>query len=319
MDKNFSRVPLSNGVSRRSHPESMPEYAWRPKKTVKEDVCEECPYCHASIVSGAAICPACGRSLTPDKCSFCGAPKKITAKFCTRCGLSGEGVICPQCGTLNSRNFCRKCNSPLTDMAQKAVAAAQNDPMFKAVQKKADELAELHARIEELRNGAADQPLVELSAEDKSLLKEYADILGMIVASPVRHLKSDATPRKEELPGRKQYSADTTSIDELLKAYKEKAAEMNDALAALTPPPDFTPEQQRDYYSARKIATVVTETVCDMSGYKPAQWRCHYCNNLHDNPSECARPELGGVWEYISVEQYIAENTQVVSTSLKIE
>lgn len=319
MNKNFSRFALTNRVSRQSTNESMPKKAWKPKQQFKEDVGVECPYCHASIVSGDAICPSCGRSLIPDKCSFCGAPKKITAKFCTRCGQSSEGVKCPECGTLNSRNFCRKCNSPLTDMAQRALAAAQNDPMFKAVQKKADELAELHNRIEELRNGSSDQLSIELSTEDKALLKEYADILSMIGASPVQVYQNDAEPKIEELPKRKQYSVSTTSIAELLKAYKEKAAEMNEALETLTPPRDFTPEQQRDYYSARKIATVVTETVCDMSGYRPTQWRCHFCNNLHDNPSECARPELGGVWEYISIEQYIAENTHVVSTSLNIK
>lgn len=319
MNKNFSRFALTNRVSRQSTPESMPKNAWKPKQFVKDEGGEECPYCHALIVSGYAICPTCGRSLTPDKCSFCGAPKKITAKFCTRCGQSSEGLICPECGTLNSRNFCRKCNSPLTDMAQRALTTAQNDPIFKAVQKKADELAELHSRIEDLRNGSSDQLSVELSGEDKALLKEYADILSMIGASPIQVNQIDAESITEGLPKRKQYSSDTTSIDELLRAYKEKAAEMNEALEALTPPRDFTPEQQRDYYSARKIATVVTETVCDMSGYRPTQWRCHFCNNLHDNPSECARPELGGVWEYISIEQYIAENTHVVSTSLNIK
>lgn len=298
----------------------MQKSAWKPKIQVKEDAGAECPYCHASIKSGYAICPSCGRSLTPDKCSFCGAPKKITAKFCTRCGQSSEGVVCPQCGTLNSRNFCRKCNTPLTAMAQRALADTQNDPAFKAVQKKADELAELHARIEALRNSSAEQSPLELSEEDKALLKEYADILDMIGTTQIHtHQKEDTETKSEALPKRKQYSAETVSIDDLLKAYKEKAAEMNDALASMTPPPDFTPEQQRDYFSARKIATVVTETACDMSGYRPTQWRCNFCNNLHDNPSECARPELGGVWEYVSAEEYIAENTRVISTSLNIQ
>ena len=141
----------------------------------------------------------------------------------------------------------------------------------------------------------------------------------MLGTSQINISHKDTGTKSPELPKRKQYSVDSHSIDDLLKAYKEKAAEMNAALAALTPPPEFTPEQQRDYYSARKIATVVQETACDMSGYRPTQWRCNFCNNLHDTPSECARPELGGVWEYVSAEEYIAQNTRVISTSLKIQ
>lgn len=293
---------------------------WRPKSLGKSEANQHCPHCGEGIKVGYAICPHCGRSLTPEKCSFCGAIMKPKAKFCTRCGITRDGITCPDCGTLNSRNFCRKCNSPLTKMAQLALSAAKADPMFKAVQKKADELAELHARIEALRNSSAEQSPLELSEEDKALLKEYADILDMIGTTQIHtHQKEDTETKSEALPKRKQYSAETVSIDDLLKAYKEKAAEMNDALASMTPPPDFTPEQQRDYFSARKIATVVTETACDMSGYRPTQWRCNFCNNLHDNPSECARPELGGVWEYVSAEEYIAENTRVISTSLNIQ
>lgn len=199
-------------------------------------------------------------------------------------------------------------------MAQQTLNAAQNDPAFKRLQEKAAELSELHAQIEKLRNDATDQTPVELSQQDKALLDEYADILGMIGSQQPTISQVAPTPQI-----RKQYSFATTNIDDLLKAYKEKATEMNDALAALTPPPDYTPEQQRDYYSARKVATVVTETTCDMSDYKPTQWRCNFCSNLHDTPAECARPELGGVWEYMSVEEYISTHAKHVKTSLNID
>ncbi len=291
--------------------------AWKPKNKVVTSL--TCPHCGNPISKGDAICLHCGKSLIPEKCSFCGAPMKENAKFCVKCGQSRDGVVCPECGTVNSRNFCRKCNSPLTPLAVKALEAAKSDPKFKALQKKADELAELHAQIEELRQSGGEEKPVELSDADKSLLDEYADILGMIGAKPIDSLKNTTIAPEPQIATRKQYSITTTSIDDLLKAYKEKAAEMNEALAALTPPPDFTPEQQRDYYSARKIATVTIESTCDMSGYNPTQWRCNYCSNLHDTPSDCARPELGGVWEYISVEEYVSTHAKDIKTSLKIE
>jgi predicted RNase H-like nuclease (RuvC/YqgF family) len=26
------------------------------------------------------------------------------------------------------------------------------------------------------------------------------------------------------------------------------------------------------------------------------KWKCNFCGNLHDDPTECARPGLGGQW-----------------------
>lgn len=314
MDKNYSAKRISTDSRSLSKIPSKENSAWKPKKRVAQEQKSECPFCHAVVSPLFVICPSCGRSLTPEKCSFCGAPKRPTAKYCTHCGQPSQGVICPQCGTLNSRNFCRKCNHPLTPMAQRALEAAQTDPAFRRVKAKADELAELHTQIEQLRNNAPGEEQIELSQQDKALLDEYADLLGMIGSQPSTEHKSESVA-----PARKQYALSTVNIDDLLKAYKEKAAEMNEALAALTPPPEYTPEQQRDYFAARKVATVVTETTCDMSAYNPTQWRCNFCSNLHDTPSECAHPELGGVWEYISVEEYISTHAKDIKTSLNIK
>lgn len=287
---------------------------WRPKSAQTVSDRAECPHCGEEIMAGYAICPHCGRSLTPGKCSFCGSAMKETAKFCTHCGQGREGIVCPECGTLNSRNFCRVCNAPLTRMAQQAMAAAKNDPAFKAVQAKVQELAELRERIEELKNAEApEKPRPELSEADKALLNEYADILNAIGAP-----RPKAKPQAEERQ-RPVYEENVMSLDEIMAAYREKAEEMNAALAALTPPPEFTPEQQRDYFSARKIATKVTEY--DMSGYKPSLWVCNYCGFKHNCPSECCSPELGGTWIYITPEQYIENNAAYIAgpTSLKID
>lgn len=302
--------------------EKSTKQSWRPKSfSAAHTPTLQCPYCNHPIEAGYAICPVCGRSLTPGKCSFCGAAMKETARFCTNCGQSREGIICPECGTLNSRNFCRKCNTPLTLMAQKAVAEAKNDPKFKALQAKAEELAELHARIEELRNAADEKEyeVPELSAADRAMLDEYADILASIgVAKPEKKKEPKKTkPQPQET--RPKYEDKAAMLDEVLKAYKEKAAEMDAALAALTPPPDYTPEQQRDYYSARKVATVVN--TYDMSGYDPMMWQCNLCGALHKAPTQCAAPELGGVWIYVTPEQYNMEmqGHNITNTTLKIE
>ncbi|MDE6286627.1 MAG: hypothetical protein K2L99_06515, partial [Muribaculaceae bacterium] len=101
------------------------------------------------------------------------------------------------------------------------------------------------------------------------------------------------------------------------KAYKEKAAEMNAALAALVPPPDYTPQQKRDYFSARKV--IRSHVHADLSEYNPSVWCCNYCGCLHNNPSECAEPQLGGTWIYQSPEEYIANNPWATTTTISLE
>lgn len=304
--------PSKSRAAQKAQPRESAGQKWRPKQARKTDDSAVCPHCGLDIKATYAICPHCGRSLTPGKCSFCGAPMKAGAKFCTRCGQSGEGVVCPECGTLNSRNFCRKCNAPLTPMAAKALEAAKADPAVKALQAKAEELAELHARIEELRAAGEDTP--GLSAADRALLDEYADILssmGTMKPAPVAQ-KAPAAPA-----ARREYKESAPSLDDIMKAFREKAAEMNAAMAALVPPPDYTPEQQRDYYSARKV--LKTHTQADLTEYNPSLWCCNYCGCLHNNPSECAEPQLGGTWIYQSPEEYIANNPWATTTTISLE
>ena len=278
---------------------SQPKQAWKPKSQKKESTGTVCPHCGATVNSGDAICLHCGHSLTPGKCSFCGAPMKPNAKFCTRCGQSVEGVKCPQCGTLNSRNFCRICNSPLTPRALKALEAAKNDPKFKIVEKKAKELAELQSLIEELQNATPETPSVpQLSEEDQKLINEYASLLDSIGIE-----KPEVKPvEKQEETKRKTYEAKGMSLEDIMKAYKEKAAEMDQALADLVPPPEFTPEEQRDYYSARKIARLEQPI--------PMLWKCNLCGMLHPCPSDCAEPQLGGVWVTVSMEEFMASGAR---------
>ncbi len=281
---------------------------WRPKSSVAKSSVK-CPHCGNPCEAQWAICPECGHSLHPDVCTFCGAQVDAEKRFCNRCGQPKDGVVCPECGTLNSRNFCRKCNAPLTPRGHAARSAALADPMFQTVSRKAAELEALYRQIEEYQKNAPAHS--ELSAEDKALLDRYNSLFN-----------STGTPDLYKPPvvaQRQQYHAPELTLDAIMDAYREKAAEMDAALAALTPPPDFTPEQQRDYYSARKVACV--DVQYDMTNYNPMMWRCNVCSALHPDPSDCVSPELGGQWIYITPEQYNDElgGLNITKTTLKIE
>lgn len=318
MDANFKKIKAEESRKGKEQPKQM----WRPVSHIQSDNGCKCPYCGEAVKASYAICPHCGHSLTPDKCSFCGAPMKPGAKFCTRCGQPKEGVICPECGTLNSRNFCRKCNAPLTPAGQIALAAAKEDPAFRCVEQKARELAELHAKIVSLQNDTVQKPTgPSLSDEDKALLEEYAGILDSIGSYvPKPQTKSESVSGN---PCRPHYEEKFMSLDEMMAAYREKAEEMNAAMAAMVPPPDFTPEQQRDYYSARKVGVIETHYDINWQYYNPQQWKCNYCGALHNSPADCAEPQLGGVWIYVTPEEYAADviknGLPQVSHTLKIQ
>lgn len=315
MEKKYKSIPNNKEALGHSKLKPNQKEIWRPKSLEKKDSHLNCPFCSAPIMPGYAICPACGRSLTPEKCSFCGAAIKSTAKFCGKCGQPREGLTCPECGTLNARNFCRKCNTPLTPRALKAIETAKNDPQFQKIKKKAAELAELHSQIVEMQQQLQeDNTSLQLSEEDKKLLDEYAEVLGSIGAFVP---KQKVSPQQEQKTESKKYQGPSAfSLDEIMKAYKEKAAEMYAQLAQLVPPPDFTPEEQRDYYSARKIAHF--EDAIDLADYSPTMWVCNYCGCMHHCPSECAEPELGGTWLYVSPEEYAEANPWAVTHNAKL-
>lgn len=182
---------------------------------------------------------------------------------------------------------------PLTPRALKAIEAAKNDPKFKVIEKKAEELAELQSLIEDIQKEVTEtQSTPQLSEEDQQLINEYSSLLECIgIENPL--VKHEA---KQEVNRHKTYVAKGMSFEDIMKAYKEKAAEMDEALSALVPPPDFTPEEQRDYFSARKIAKLEQPV--------PMLWKCNLCGCLHPCPSECAEPQLGGVWVMVSLEEF---------------
>ena len=85
-------------------------------------------------------------------------------------------------------------------------------------------------------------------------------------------------------------------LDEAKQSYKEKLEEMRGLMEKLRPEGDMTPQMQRNYYSARKLP-VLRKSVSKA----PVCWVCNLCGCQHNQPSECAQPELGGTWIYEDV------------------
>lgn len=196
--------------------------------------------------------------------------------------MSRSGVVCPKCGTRNAGGFCRKCNEPLTLAAKKELERAQKDPQFLKAAELAVQAAELLARIEvegQEVTGAENKE-IELP-EDVLRLKE---LLGRTTLRRFDRL-NDRSNQKAQQPQRPKSKA------ELRAEYSKIKAELDKALNEMLPPVGSTPQEQRNYFSARKLPVdkiIRTKT--------RSAWVCNFCGCWHNCPSECCEPWHGGKW-----------------------
>lgn len=276
-----------------------------------------CPNCGALVNFGNELCPHCKHPLHTETCTFCGAPMEPEDQFCCECGNPRNGITCPQCGTLNFRCFCSRCNAPLDELAMAEVEKAKNDPIFQRAQQLAEEMAELEEKIMAAYNeqqdvGNADdsdiedeggiedeadfETVMEMSEEDRQLMERYRQMLGAS-AAPV--LKSSPKPaQKPRTPKPKiDKKAKVAGVDiaAMRAQYEQQLKEMQGLLNAMQPDVNSTPQMQRNFCCAHKVVVTKQHLV-----KKPTTWICNFCGCEHNQPSECSRPELGGVWKYNS-------------------
>lgn len=241
-------------------------------------------------------------NLPSDTCPFCGAEMDSEDFCCTECGGPRSGITCPVCGTHNFGSFCSNCNQPLDDLAQEAIRMAKKDPHFIEAERLAGELEELDRIIADLSGGnvgahAQNKPKILdtstlLSDADRKALERYNAIFAGI-----GDIKVKSQPAQEKQPDRPKENAKKSqnfgisvmSLEDAVKKYKEVAQKLQSELNAMLPDPKATPQEQRNFFSARKIqsAELISVRQC---------WVCNYCGCHHNQPSECYKPWMGGTW-----------------------
>ena len=82
------------------------------------------------------------------------------------------------------------------------------------------------------------------------------------------------------------------------QTYQQVVKDINQLFEEMLPPAGSTPEEQYNYYSARKVAV---ETIRTVKKETRTGWVCNYCGCLHRYPSECAEPWHGGTWIYKTI------------------
>lgn len=255
-----------------------------------------CPYCGQPVKKSWEWCPSCGHSLV-DWCTFCGADIPRGEDECPECGMSRSGIVCPKCGTRNAGGFCRKCNEPLTLAAKKEQERALKDPQFVKAAELAVQAAELLARIE-----AEEQEVPESEIKEIELPEDVLRLKELLGKTTLRQAQGPDGKQTQPLDGKQQQAQRPKSKAELRAEYSKIQEELNKALEGMLPPVGSTPQEQRNYFSARKLPV---EKVILTKGREA--WVCNFCGCWHNCPSECCEPWHGGKWVYEYKEEKILD------------
>lgn len=239
-----------------------------------------------------------------NRCLFCGAEMEEDDMFCSECGSPRGGIKCPVCGEVGQGSFCRKCNAPFDDLAREAVRQAKADPHFQKAEKLAEKLAELDELItrlsEEVAPGGDDTTIsgktldtsAKITDADRAAINRYATLFaGVADVKPIVPNTQDSKPKQVHKKESRSntFSVNSTSLADAVAQYKAVAKQLEAELAAMLPEPTATPQEQRNFFSARKITVTKWTKV-------PQYWICNYCGCKHNAPSECYKPWLGGHW-----------------------
>lgn len=282
-----------------------------------------CPHCGAAVDFHMELCPHCHHPLHPDICTYCGAEMEPEDQFCCECGGPRKGITCPICGTLNFRSFCSHCNTPLYDLARAEVEKAQRDPVYQKAVSLAEQMAELEEQImaaerearmpddggdfdveeEEEVEELDFETVMEHSEEDKKLMEQYHQLLGT-TPTPINNTPKPTPKPQQQVQQKKKVDKKArvggADLAAMKAEYQRQMQEMQSLLNAMQPDANATPQMQRNFCCAHKVVVTTQRLV-----RRPTTWICNYCGCEHNQPSECTRPELGGVWKYNSYTETI--------------
>lgn len=260
-----------------------------------------CPFCGSAVEPDYEICPVCGHKLV-EYCTFCGANMTANDIDCPECGMPSDGVTCPDCGTLNFRSFCRKCSRPLSRAARKAVEKAKADPKVQEAVDIMLKMAELEA---EMQNAAEEDGIIDDTPHEPTEKElRLRELMGKVGFTPTE--KPKVQPKQNKSRSRAEIQAE----------YQRMVEEANKVLESMVPPAGSTPQEQRNYSTARKVAVMETYkekvNVSYIAGQEERMgWVCNRCQIFHRCPEECGVRKYGGHWTTRTVDIWATREEEV--------
>jgi hypothetical protein len=162
-----------------------------------------------------------------------------------------------------------------------AVEKAKNDPKVQETARLLKQIAQLQAELKGAEGDAPDAGPQE-PTEGELRLKALMAQVGFTAAEAPKTAKPKTGRSREEI----------------MAEYQQAIQDANRVLEEMLPPAGSTPQEQRNYFTARKMAVMelVEETFYGINPRATMGWQCYHCHVIHDNPSECAYKEFGGEW-----------------------
>lgn len=117
--------------------------------------------------------------------------------------------------------------------------------------------------------------------------------------------------RAAELEETLENISDEAQKEQVQEEHRQLVKDINQLFEEMLPPAGSTPEEQFNYYSARKVAV---ETIKTTKREIRTGWICNYCGCHHRQPSDCVEPWLGGTWIYKTEEITIVDKTYQYET-----
>ena len=260
-----------------------------------------CPFCGSAVEPDYEICPVCGHKLV-EYCTFCGANMTANDIDCPECGMPSEGITCPDCGALNFRSFCRKCSRPLSRAARKAVEKAKADPKVQEAVSILVKMAELEA---EMQNTVEEDDITDDTPHEPTEKElRLRELMGKVGFKPAE--KPKVQPKQNT----------SRSREEIQTEYQRMVEEANKVLESMLPPVGSTPQEQRNYSTARKVAVMETYKEKVTVSYIARQkeilgWVCYRCQIFHNCPEDCAVKEYGGYYTTRTVDVWATREEEV--------
>ena len=191
--------------------------------------------------------------------------------------MPADGVECPACHIRNFRPFCRQCGQPLSKAARRAVEKAKQDPKVLETARLLVKIAQLEAELETA--GKPEDGTPEEPTEAEIRLKALMAKVGFTAAE---------------------------------KPKVQAIEDANKVMEEMLPPVGMTPQEQRNYYTARKVAVmeVMEERWWGIKVTETMGWVCNKCQVLHKDPSECCVAEFGGEWVTCDTMHVVEEGTE---------
>ena len=241
------------------------------------------------------VCPCCGTEIGPSDA------------FCAECGNQLEVfVTCPCCGEQAIRDrdsFCANCGTPLqpSNKADESLATvnesvprSESPEVIKAKQDRQKQ-RELFCREKERQittgsNDVSDSNTATLRASIKADPKILESLKkNMSKALSLEELKVAEAEKKAKLA---------------LEEEQSRLRVLNDLNGKVITLSAENVELRRKNHEAiqanaeldSKYKKILEEKArLEKTGRKPL-WKCNYCGNLHNDPTDCVQPELGGTW-----------------------